>query len=583
MRNRLRILGLVEHPVPLVGGAQITLAVLLGHLQREFGHHCALHGLSATPGVLIRYGVRLRGMRDWEELVDGVRRFRPDVLLSSLEHSIFAAAIAERYGIPHVIWVQSFELSPPTPSEAAAWRVRRDRVYPSASERHAALTGAALVLANSTFIQKRLLHREHTPSHVVYPVFDRRDCAAGVVATTSTAVLGVCGYGHKGADIFLTLAEQMPERQFILAGRAIDPWRARAHALSNITVRPFGPARDLLADAGVVLVPSQWPEPFGRVAIEAMAAGIPVIASATGGLPECCGGAARLVRRFRSAEAWREALDVHAHDASDVPARARRGRRQAERFQTGRSLVIAERLIRRAAQHRRPVWPSTPLVVLAGNREARSAFALINTEWSRTRGRHAATLVSHTPAQADATLADVHVRHDFSQPFETWTPPHTGHLAAVRTWDFGPYPPSWVKTIVDHYDQLWVYTQWTRRHAILSGIPRDRVKVIPPGVDTRVFTPQGRSHQWDGPSRFTFLFVGAPISRKGIDILLAAYLRAFTKQDPVRLVIKTHADDLFYRGVDSRAALRAAASNRRGPEVRLIDQFLSAPRLAALY
>ena len=38
--------------------------------------------------------------------------------------------------------------------------------------------------------------------------------------------------------------------------------------------------------SSVVAVPSHWPEPFGLVGIEAMAHGRPVVASATGGIPE---------------------------------------------------------------------------------------------------------------------------------------------------------------------------------------------------------------------------------------------------------------------------------------------------------
>jgi glycosyltransferase involved in cell wall biosynthesis len=42
--------------------------------------------------------------------------------------------------------------------------------------------------------------------------------------------------------------------------------------------------------ADVVVVPSQWEEPFGRVAIEAMAAGRPVVAARSGAIPEILTG-----------------------------------------------------------------------------------------------------------------------------------------------------------------------------------------------------------------------------------------------------------------------------------------------------
>jgi glycosyltransferase involved in cell wall biosynthesis len=45
-------------------------------------------------------------------------------------------------------------------------------------------------------------------------------------------------------------------------------------------VRPLLAASDLLA------LPSEWGEPFGRVLIEAMSSGVPVIASKDGGIPE---------------------------------------------------------------------------------------------------------------------------------------------------------------------------------------------------------------------------------------------------------------------------------------------------------
>ena len=57
----------------------------------------------------------------------------------------------------------------------------------------------------------------------------------------------------------------------------------------NVTVHepvPYEQIPQLIADHDVVVFPSIWPEPFGRISIEAMAAGTPVIGSAIGGIKE---------------------------------------------------------------------------------------------------------------------------------------------------------------------------------------------------------------------------------------------------------------------------------------------------------
>lgn len=49
--------------------------------------------------------------------------------------------------------------------------------------------------------------------------------------------------------------------------------------------------------ANIAVVPSLWEEPFGLTVVEAMAAGLPLITTRSGGIPEICEGAAYIVER----------------------------------------------------------------------------------------------------------------------------------------------------------------------------------------------------------------------------------------------------------------------------------------------
>jgi glycosyltransferase involved in cell wall biosynthesis len=60
--------------------------------------------------------------------------------------------------------------------------------------------------------------------------------------------------------------------------------------LPNVTfVPPQSDMRKVYAECKILLAPSVWEEAYGRVATEAQISGIPVVASARGGLPEAVG------------------------------------------------------------------------------------------------------------------------------------------------------------------------------------------------------------------------------------------------------------------------------------------------------
>ena len=76
--------------------------------------------------------------------------------------------------------------------------------------------------------------------------------------------------------------------------------------LPNVTlVGPFAEMAEVYASSRVLLVPSQWlAETWGRVASEAQFAGVPVVGSDHGGLPEAVGPGGSLLPRDSEPAIW---------------------------------------------------------------------------------------------------------------------------------------------------------------------------------------------------------------------------------------------------------------------------------------
>lgn len=102
------------------------------------------------------------------------------------------------------------------------------------------------------------------------------------------------------------------------SGEAVDVTRLVAGLRRPGSVTIAGEVRDLapyLEEADVVVIPSDEPEPFGLVAIEAMSRGRPVIASAAGGLAEIVeDGRTGWLFPLRDAAALRGVIDALTRD-----------------------------------------------------------------------------------------------------------------------------------------------------------------------------------------------------------------------------------------------------------------------------
>jgi glycosyltransferase involved in cell wall biosynthesis len=235
-----------------------------------------------------------------------------------------------------------------------------------------------------------------------------------------------------------------------------------------------------------------------------------------------------------------------------------------------------------------------------GSQLVSHSLALVNRELclALSETGHELALIPYEPDQldveadprfrkiADLTGAplsgpcDVHVRHQWPPCF---TPPQEGHWVMIQPWEYGRVPKEWVAPMSTLVDEIWVPSRHVFRSFVSSGIPSDRVRVIPNGVNTSLFSPDAKPYPLATTRKFKFLFVGGTIWRKGVDILLQAYRDAFSRNDDVVLVIKDLGQNSFYRGQGAGEAIRAIQSDPDAPAILYMTDMLAESDMPGLF
>jgi glycosyltransferase involved in cell wall biosynthesis len=240
-----------------------------------------------------------------------------------------------------------------------------------------------------------------------------------------------------------------------------------------------------------------------------------------------------------------------------------------------------------------------PGVILTGPFFEHSSFARINREIAISVMKspdleaciepccHPALLARMTPSGElfskgllrHPKQLDLTIRHHWPPDFQR---PPRGKLAAIVPWEYGAVPRVWVREIEQNVDELWVPSNFVRDVFVRAGVRRERVRVIPNGIDPNVFSPEGTTSRPRGSRKFTFLFVGGAIRRKGIDVLLEAYKHAFDPGEEVTLVISTGSNRAYAHN-SLNASLTEFMNDPRAPHLLFVAEQLDDASLASLY
>lgn len=148
-------------------------------------------------------------------------------------------------------------------------------------------------------------------------------------------------------------------------------------------------------------------------------------------------------------------------------------------------------------------------------------------------------------------------------------------------WEESGFPASWVDAFNDSLSGITVMSDFVRRVLQDNGV-RVPIVVVGLGVDHVLRAAAAPAalpvRREDGV--FTFVHISSGFPRKGLDVLLRAWARAFSTRDPVRLVVKTFANP------HNTFAHDLPAWRTQHPDAALvvhIDGELSAGALRALY
>ncbi len=171
------------------------------------------------------------------------------------------------------------------------------------------------------------------------------------------------------------------------------------------------------------------------------------------------------------------------------------------------------------------------------------------------------------------------IRHQWPPKAE---PPQGAKWIIMQPWEFSLLPDRFVD-IFQKADEIWTPSNFSRQAFVDSGISFDKVQIIPNGINPELFKPTGDTYKLNTNKRFKILYLGGTIYRKGFDILLHAYLKAFTKDDDVCLVVKDFGSKVFYKGQTAENIIQKAQTNPDCPEIIYMDTDLSEQEIAALY
>ena len=296
------------------GGAEISMYSLLKNLQNTFDWKILVitdkryeksKKFSEVPVRTISHKNRER------EINKLISEFKPDIILTQLMWSDIALKIANEHSIPSIMRVCKVPIK---------LNLAKGSIY-----------APTAIISISHYIQNYVLQHWDRKSTIINPFVETKEYLIkedNFNPYKNKFIFMFNPLERKGGFIFKEIAKKLPHKKVgtVLGWSSLKdkqksnhfsnkyikritesegskfngslPYYANFDDCTNVKVFPSEDnPKKLYKQIKVLLIPSQWDEAFGRVAIEAMTNGIPVIASNVAGLRDSVGKGGILVKK----------------------------------------------------------------------------------------------------------------------------------------------------------------------------------------------------------------------------------------------------------------------------------------------
>jgi FkbM family methyltransferase len=155
-------------------------------------------------------------------------------------------------------------------------------------------------------------------------------------------------------------------------------------------------------------------------------------------------------------------------------------------------------------------------------------------------------------------VPDVHIvlmetnNHYFYEDYD-------GYKIAYNVWESTRYPDEFFKRLF-YFDEVWVPTQWQFNCLVEQGYPKEKIFIVPEGVDVDTFKP---IKKFPKREKIRFVHFGRWDYRKGTTEILQAFAEEFRDMDDVELLasvenpypydgLKTTEERVKHYGIDTK-------------------------------